>query len=91
MYCGDICAKRAYKKRKQVEKIETSINQTKQLFSKPIEEIKAKEYLSIVDACKLLGISRWTIYRAINNKGIKANKIGTRTIIKRTEIDKFFL
>ncbi|WP_245539607.1 helix-turn-helix domain-containing protein [Pontibacter roseus] len=57
---------------------------------KPLQDIKNKEYLSIADACKLLGLSRWTIWRAIKKRELTAAKIGRTTIIQRTAIDKLF-
>lgn len=75
----------------KAEKIEASQVETQQIREKPLEELKAKEYLSITEACQLLGLSRWTLWRAIRAKNIKAAKIGQRTIIERAEINKLFL
>jgi excisionase family DNA binding protein len=49
-----------------------------------------KEFLSIQETCKLLGISRRTVYRMFDRGEIKKGKAGTRTLIKRSEIDKLF-
>jgi excisionase family DNA binding protein len=49
-----------------------------------------KEFLSIDEITKLLGISRRTVHRMISRGELKAGKAGTRTIIKRAEIDKLF-
>ena len=89
-YCGDTCAKKAYKARKRTEKVEASTAETKQIISKPIEEIKAKDFLSISDTCKLIGVSRRTVYRCIERGELKAGKVGKRTIIRRAEIDNLF-
>lgn len=90
-YCGDRCAKRAYKKRINTKKIEESNTETRAIISKPIEQIQSKEFLSIADTCQLLGVSRWTIWRAIKDKEIKAVQLGKkRIIIKRSEIDRLF-
>lgn len=89
-YCGDNCSKRAYKKRQRDNKLKdvapTAIQ--KQRFIQ--EQINVKDFLSIAETCKLLGASRMTIYRQIKAGNIRAAKIGSRTIIKRTEIDKLF-
>tara|TARA_R110002096_G_C14196168_1_gene688430 strand:- start:16 stop:372 length:357 start_codon:yes stop_codon:yes gene_type:complete len=90
-YCSDVCAKRAYKQRKKQENIKASIKETRRIITLPIEQLKAKEFLTIAEACKLLSVSRWTIWRRIKSNEIKASKIGSRTIIKRTEIDKLFI
>jgi excisionase family DNA binding protein len=88
-FCSDICAKRSYKKRKRDGKILASIDRDKQV--NPFNPIlKQKDFLSIEETCQLVGASRWTIYRLIDNGRLKAAKIGRRTIIKRIEIDNLF-
>jgi len=57
---------------------------------KPLEEIQGKEFLSISEACALLGISRQTLHRAIKRGVIQTTKLGRRLIIKRASIDKLF-
>lgn len=89
-YCSHKCNSRHYKLRQKEKKIEKSNQETHSVLSKPIEDIKAKEYLSIDDVCTLLGVSRWTVWRGIKRTDIKALKIGRRTLIKRSEIDKLF-
>ncbi len=49
-----------------------------------------KEFLSIEEASKLLGISRRTVYRMFDRGELKKGKAGTRSIIRRSEIDKLF-
>ena len=88
--CSDHCAKMYYKAKQKAAKIEQSNTETKQLIEKPIEELKAKEFLSITDACKLLGISRWTIWRIIKKEEIKSVKIGKRVVISRASINSLF-
>jgi len=88
-FCSDMCAKRSYKKRKRDGKILNAIDREKQLTPfNPI--VKQKEFLSVEDTCQLIGASRWTIYRLIADNKLTAAKIGSRTIIKRSEIDKLF-
>ncbi len=55
-----------------------------------MEYIRAKESLNIADASKLLGVSRWTIWRAIGSGGLHAVKLGRRTLIRRSDIDRLF-
>lgn len=86
-YCGDDCAKRAYKARQRAAKVEVSINETSRIKAQPIEELKAKEFLTIAETCKLLSVSRWTVWRSIKRNELKAGKIGRKTIIKRSDID----
>jgi excisionase family DNA binding protein len=89
-YCGDNCAKRAYKVRLRGTKIEASNNETLSLKAKPIEDLKAKLFLSVMETCILIGVSRRTIYRMIDRGEIKTGKAGRRTLIKRNEIDNLF-
>jgi excisionase family DNA binding protein len=56
-----------------------------------MEELKAKPFLSVAEACTLLGISRRTIYRMLERGELRAGKAGKRTIFQRSEIDKLFL
>ncbi|WP_207430565.1 helix-turn-helix domain-containing protein [Sabulibacter ruber] len=87
-YCGDTCAKRAYKVRLRTSKVEASNKETKETILKPIEELNAKEFLSIADTCQLLGLSRWTVWRAIKAQELPSVKIGRRCIIKRSHLDQ---
>jgi excisionase family DNA binding protein len=89
-YCGDNCAKRAYKKRKRDEKVQEVAPVAVQKVQHNQSQIKHKDFLSIAETCELLGASRMTLYRQIKNGTINAAKIGRRTIIKRTEIEKLF-
>lgn len=88
--CSDHCAKMFYKSRQRASKIEAAKAETNKIKNKPIEDLKTKEFLSITDACLVLGISRRTIYRMIERKEIKTGKAGRRTLIKRDELDKLF-
>ena len=89
-YCSDTCSKRAYKARKRAEKVDQSNKETHRIKTQPIKELKAKEFLTISEACKLLSVSRWTIWRAIKNNELKAGSIGRRKLIRRSDIDKLF-
>ncbi len=87
-YCSLKCAQRAYKARKKAEKIKRSNVETLQTKIRPIEQLKAKEFLSINEVCQLVGISRRTVYRLIEQGDLKKIKIGSRTIIKRTTLNR---
>lgn len=89
LYCSDNCAKRAYKKRKRNEKIETAIGQeTQRKQYDPF--INQKQFLTIEDVCNLISASRWTIYRLIDKRKLKATKLGRNIRITRQAIDEFF-
>jgi len=89
-FCGHTCANRNYKMRKKTEKINRVKSPTSQKIEYNLSKINEKEFLSIEDTCQLLGASRMTIYRQIKNGNIKAAKLGRRTIIKKSEIEKLF-
>jgi excisionase family DNA binding protein len=89
-YCSLRCASRAGKARKSEEKIVRINTQTRQAVLKPIEEIRAKAYLSIAESSRLMGISRRTIYRMIDRGDLNAGKAGRRTLLRREDIDKLF-
>lgn len=90
-YCGEICAKRAYKARLKVSKIEASNKQTQQIKNRPIEELKNKEFLTVREVARLLNCSVRSTYYYIESGTIKAVNLGQRiTRVKRSEIDKLF-
>lgn len=90
-YCGDPCSKRAYKARLRSSKIEESNKETQRIKTKPVEELKAKEFLSVREASKLIGCSRQTVYTLINTGRLKGVNIKVKkTIIQRSELDKLF-
>lgn len=89
-YCGDNCAKRAYKKRKKDEKIGKSNQETIEIKAVPVKALQEQDFLNIQETCELLGISRMTLYRMIRDNRIQATKIGRRTIIARKNIDHLF-
>ena len=87
-YCSNTCSKRAYKARQKAVKIETSNMETRRIKVQPIEELKAKAFLSIAEACKLIGISRRTVYRMIERDELITGKAGKRTIIRRSDLEQ---
>lgn len=89
-FCSDACAKRAYKVKIRLEKVEVSNRETQRIRNKPIEDLKARDFLTITEACELLSLSRWTIWRAIKNGELKAGKIGRRTLIRRMDLENLF-
>ena len=87
-YCSDPCSKRAYKARIRAGKVEQSNKETQLRKNQPIEELKTKAFLSIADTCKLVGISRRTVYRMIERGELIAGKAGKRTIIRRSDLEQ---
>jgi excisionase family DNA binding protein len=92
LYCSHKCNSAAYKANKRAAKIEESNAETKRIKSIPIEELKAKEFLSVSEVSKLIGCSRQNIYNLINSGKLKAkNILIKKTIIKRSDLDVFFM
>ena len=90
-YCSDDCAKKAYKARKRAEKIGVSVAETQQIRQKPIEDLKAREFLTVKNVAQLLNCSVRSVYCYIESGKINATNIGERlTRVKRSEIDKLF-
>jgi excisionase family DNA binding protein len=90
-YCSDRCSKAAYKARMRAEKVQKSNTETKQIKTKPIEELKAKEFLTVSDVSKLVGCSRQNVYKLINTGKLKAtNILKKKTIVRRCDLDKLF-
>ncbi len=90
-FCGEKCAKKAYKARKRVERVEKSNLETFSVKTLPLTELNAKEYLTVREVAMLLNSSIRTAYRLIDKGQIKAVNLGIRkTLIKRSDIDKLF-
>lgn len=90
-YCSHRCASAAHKARVRAGKVVVSNTETQHTISKPIQEIKAKEFLTVRDIATLLNCSLRTAYRIIAKGNIKAVNIAQRkTLVKRSEIDKLF-
>ncbi|WP_422359113.1 helix-turn-helix domain-containing protein [Reichenbachiella sp.] len=93
-YCGDNCAKRAYKARKKEEKINQSNRETVQVVKqKNVPESFAPisgEYLSVEDLNRMLGVSEKTVYRMIKSGSLKAKKFGRKYIIRKKDLDEYF-
>jgi excisionase family DNA binding protein len=81
----------AYKARKRTERVQKSNLETIKIKSKTIEELKAKEFLTVSDVSKLIGCSRQNVYKLINTGKLKAtNILKKKTIVRRCDLDKLF-
>jgi len=90
-YCGDDCAKRAYKVRGRAAKIAISNQETRQIITQPIEELKAKEFLTVREVARLLNCSVRSAYYHIDSGKIKGVNLGQRlTRVRRADIDRLF-
>ena len=91
LYCSHKCNSAAYKAGLRAAKVKISNTQTQTIKTGSIEQLKAKEFLSVRDVAKLIGCSRQTVYTLINSGNLKAANIKVKkTIVKRSDIDKLF-
>jgi len=89
-FCSRACNGKNLKGKIKLLKIQSSNQETEKKIAQPKKELSGMDYLSIQDTCKLLSISRTTLWRLLNQEVLKAHSLGNRKIIKRTEIDKLF-
>ena len=89
-YCGNRCAKYAYKARHRKKNVEKSNAETKAIIEKPLTNLNIKAFLSIAEASKLLGVSRSTFNRMMKRGAVRFAKVGTRVIIRRADIESIF-
>ncbi|MBC7407731.1 MAG: helix-turn-helix domain-containing protein [Arcicella sp.] len=89
-FCSEKCAKRAYKLRIKIIKIEKSEIETEIVKKQLVEPIMDKEFLSILEASKLLGVSRTTLWRLVSDEKLKVTKIGRRSIFRKIDINNLF-
>lgn len=87
-YCGDPCAKRAYKARMRESKIQASNRETRQV---KVNRIEQKEFLTAREAAILLNCSIRSIYNYIELGTIPATNLGQRlTRIRKENLTKLF-
>ena len=87
-YCSKKCNSADYKAKVRTKKVERSNTETKQITNKPIQDIQAKEFLSVKDVSILLGCSIRTAYRLINKGTLKAVNLSIRmTRVSKSEVN----
>jgi excisionase family DNA binding protein len=94
-YCSHTCNQRAYKKRKREEKLQQAAKKTRvqKTINLPTPDVDLgvlhqKAFLNTDEAALLIGISRRTLYRLLENGALPKRKLGNRTIIRRADIDE---
>lgn len=91
LYCSHRCNSAAYKAKIRTGKVELSNKETQRIKTQPIEELKAKEFLTVTQVSKLIGCSRQNVYKLINSGKLRAtNILEKKTIVKRSDLDKLF-
>ncbi|MBL86500.1 MAG: DNA-binding protein [Winogradskyella sp.] len=94
-YCGDTCAKKAYKARKRKEKVQATLTKDMQQQKEAVQipnlnTVNNKDFLSVTEASQLIGVSRWTIQRMIQQGRLKAVPFGRKRIVVRWQIENLF-
>lgn len=88
-YCSKECNNHAYKSRKRKEcKREVETKSITEHFENEILKLKQQEYLSVIDAAKLFGVTRDAVYKLIYRGALKAFRLSSRmTVIRRVDIE----
>lgn len=85
-YCGDDCAKKAYKKRKRQEKIAQSIANPEPTMN----SVYNKDYFTILDIMNYFNISKSSAQRLIKRNNLPKKKIGRWVYIRRADLQGLF-
>lgn len=62
---------------------------SQELPADPREAFNPSDYYSITAVCKRLGLGRWTVQTAINEKSLPAVKAGKRIRIRGKELNQW--
>lgn len=91
-YCSIKCNRTSYKANRRKKVIEVAEElATKKRIATLETDLSIRAYLSISEAARLLGLSRWTIYRYVTSGVLPATRITKRTTrIKRSDLDLLF-
>jgi len=85
-FCGDNCAKRAYKARKRLEAITESKKKTQKSLIDSMDRTLMKPFLTKQEASTILGVSIRTLDR-LNKRGqVPYHHAGRRVIINRDQL-----
>ncbi len=76
--CSDHCVKMLYKQKQRNLKVEGAKADTVRIKTKPIEELKAKEFLTVREVAALLNCSIRSIYYHIETGNLKAVNLAQR-------------
>lgn len=85
-YCGDDCAKKAYKKRKRQEKITQSIANPEPALN----PVYNSDFFTILDIMNYFNISKSSAQRLIKRNNLPKKKIGRWVYIKRSDLQELF-
>ena len=91
LFCSHKCSRTAYKAKIRGAKLEASNAETQRIRTKPLEVLKAKEFLTVRDVATLLNCSVRSVYYYIESGKLKAVNLSQRiTRVKRSDLDNLF-
>jgi predicted DNA-binding transcriptional regulator AlpA len=82
-FCGHNCARSAWKEKNRSEKIKAACSI---VIQEP--KVQEKDFLTITESARLLGISERTLFRMMVKKLIKPLKFNRRVVIPKSELFK---
>lgn len=88
-WCGkDFIAYKDRMRHRRVEQCEDEVKQS-YIFA-DVAQVESRDFLSVVQASYLLGVSRMTMYRYLADNTIKSYLFKGKTIVRRKDIDAVF-
>ena len=89
LYCCKACWDKAYEAKRRQNKREAQRLEVES--ARPVvESIGTKEFLNPTEAARLLGVSRASMYRYMEQGVIKVLRTPARTIVRRSDIEALF-
>ena len=89
LYCCKACWDKAYEEKRRQNKREAQRLEVES--ARPVvESIGTKEFLNPTEAARLLGVSRASMYRYMEQGVIKVLRTPARTIVRRSDIEALF-
>jgi excisionase family DNA binding protein len=88
-FCSDTCAKRGYKIQKRKERL---LTEKEEIQERNRQDLLLQENLSLTDAAALLGVSRPTLYKLLEDRKVELLRITKRTIrVRKSDLSKLYL
>lgn len=89
LYCCKACWDKAYEAKRRQNKREAQRLEVESAHP-VVESIGTKEFLNPTEAARLLGVSRASMYRYMEQGVIKVLRTPARTIVRRSDIEALF-
>ena len=87
-YCSPNCAKRGYKAAKRKERLQLESEETQE---RNRQNLLLQVNLSLTDAAALLGISRPTLYKLLDDRKVELLRISKRTVrVRQSDISNLY-